>query len=155
MPTTERPGVYSSYEVESALYGRGTSPAVGLAACVTTGADAGVTAITTYAGAVAAFGAGCAMTRLIKVLLQNGAPRIIAAPVALTGSGTTAAYTAAFAELMAESGVRFMVCDSREAAVHAAMKSAIAACASERASTGWGSWSPPGTRRRSSAPPPR
>lgn len=131
MPTSERPGVYSSYEVTSALAGRGTSPAVGLAACVTTGADAGVKTITSYAGAVTTFGSECAMTKLVKILLQNGAPKIVAAPVAVTGSADTAAYTAAFALLMAESAVRYMVCDSRDADVHAAMKTAVTTCGSE------------------------
>lgn len=42
-------------------------------------------------------------------------------------AGAAAAYTAAFAVLMGESAVQYMICDSRLAAVHAALKAAIAA----------------------------
>lgn len=51
----------------------------------------------------------------------------MAIPSAVGASATTENYAAAFAALMQESSVKYMVCGSRDAAVHAAMKSAIAA----------------------------
>lgn len=132
MSTNERPGVYTSYEVTSALVGSGSGGAVGLAACAASGTTSTVTELATYAEAAAAFGEDCTMTALVRVLLKNGAPKIFAVPV-LVGSGpaTTEQYEAAFAVLMTQSAVRYMVCDSRDAAVHQAMASAIADCDSE------------------------
>ncbi|NCB51061.1 MAG: phage tail sheath protein [Clostridia bacterium] len=132
MSTSERPGVYTSYEVTSTLCGTGSGKAVGLAACAASGTVSEVTAITSYAGAVAAFGADCNMTKLIKVLIQNGAPKIIAVPVIVgEGTPTTAQYEAAFAVLMAESAVGYMICDSRDQAVHLALEEAIETSDSE------------------------
>ncbi|MEG1633334.1 MAG: phage tail sheath protein [Oscillospiraceae bacterium] len=132
MSANERPGVYTSYRVSSTLAGRAGNGAVGLAACVASGTVGQATELNTYAEAVAAYGENCAMTKLVKVLFQNGAPKIIATPV-LAGSGTAtgAAYTAAFALLMTKNEVRCMVCDSREASVHALLKNAIEGAASE------------------------
>ena len=132
MSANERPGVYTSYQVTSTLAGSGSGGAVGLAACAGSGTVGQITEIGTYAEAVAAYGES-SMARLIKVLLLNGAARVIATPV-LAGSGTasTANYTAAFGVLMGSGAVRYMVCDSRDAAVHAAMKSAVAGAESEQ-----------------------
>jgi phage tail sheath gpL-like len=67
------------------------------------------------------------MAELVRILLANGASRVFASPVRTDGGAcTTEDYAAAFAVLMGERAVRYMVCDSADAAVHAAMKSAIA-----------------------------
>jgi phage tail sheath gpL-like len=129
----ERPGVYTSYQVTSTLTGKGSGGAVGLAACAAAGTVGQLTEITAYAQAIAAYGEGSAMAKLIRVLLLGGAAKVIATPV-LVGSGTatTANYTAAFAVLMQNSAVRYMVCDSRDAAVLGAMKTAITGADSEK-----------------------
>ena len=132
MSSSERPGVYTSYQVTSVLAGKSGGGAVGLAACAAAGTVGQAVTLRSWAQAVSAFGEDCSLTRLVKVLLLNGAGSVIAVPV-LVGSGTatTAAYSAAFAVLMGQSAVRYMVCDSRDAAVHGAMKTAIASAASE------------------------
>lgn len=122
MSINERPGVYTSYEVSSAVSGRSGGKAVGLAA-QGAGAAGEVTVLTSYAQAVSAFGSGSNAAELARILLENGASRVIATPVA---SGAAAEdYAAAFAALMGQSAVSLMVCDSRLAGVHAAMKAAI------------------------------
>lgn len=132
MSTNERPGVYTFYEVTSTLTGTGSGKAVGIAACAASGAVSEATALTSYAEAAGAFGADCNMTKLIKVLFQNGAPKVVAVPV-LAGEGTplTADYETAFAVLMAESAVGYVICDSRDQAVHLALEEALEACDSE------------------------
>lgn len=127
MSVNERPGVYSSYEVTSALTGRAGGGVVGLAAVSEGGTAATAVSVTSGAQAVSAFGADCDMTKLIKILLANGANRVVAVPAAAGASATasTADYAAAFALLMAEPAVSYMVCGSRDAAVLAAMKTAI------------------------------
>ena len=120
MSTNERPGVYTSYEVDSGLRGTGAGGAVGLAAAATSGTAGTVTAITDYLSALTAFGS-CNMTELVRILLENGAPVVYCCPVA--GSD----YATAFHALMAEESIRFMVCDSRSAAVHATLLATIEA----------------------------
>ena len=128
MSIYERPGVYTSYQVSSAVSGRSAGGAVGLAAAAASGTAGAVTEVTSYAQAVSAFGAGSHMAELVRILLQNGAARVFAVPVRTDGAAASAGdYSAAFAVLMGESAVKYMVCDSRDGAVHAELKSAIAA----------------------------
>jgi len=119
MSTHVRPGVYTSYEVEGGLRGRSGGSPVGLAASATTGTAGTVTAVTSYAEAVTAFGGGN-LPSLVKTLLENGAPAVYCCPV------SAGDYDTAFAALMAVPEIRFMVCDSRDAAVHGKLKTAIA-----------------------------
>jgi phage tail sheath gpL-like len=127
MSVNEIPGVYSSYEVSSALTGSSVGGVVGHAALAASGTAGQAVSVTSYTQAVSAFGAECDMAKLVKLLLANGAARVVAVPAAVGASATTENYAAAFAALMQESSVKYMVCGSRDAAVHAAMKSAIAA----------------------------
>ena len=120
MSVSERPGVYTSYEVSGGLRGGSGGGAVGLAAAAGRGTAGTVTAVTDQAGAISAFGSGN-MLRLTALLLENGASAVYCCPV--TGGD----YAAAFAALCAVPEIRYMVCDSRDAAVHAAMKTAIEA----------------------------
>lgn len=129
MSENVRPGVYTSYEVTSTLAAAGSGGAVGIAARTAAGAAGQVHAITDYAAAADAFGADCPMTRLVRVLLQNGAPKILA--VSAGDTGGEADYAAAFAALMRESAVRYMICDTRDPAAHALLLSAIAGAESE------------------------
>jgi phage tail sheath gpL-like len=128
MSINERPGVYTSYEVSSAVSGRSGGGVVGLAASALSGTAGTAAAVTSYPQAAAAFGAGSNMAALVKILLENGASRVAAVPVRTDGgTGTVQEYAAAFETLMGDAAVKFMVCDSQDAAVHAAMKAAIAA----------------------------
>lgn len=127
MATNERPGVYSSVEVSSALSGTGSGKTVGIAAAAATGQKGVCTEITSYAEALSLYGPDCTMTKLIKILLLNGAARIIAAPVSVGAVPETSDYVLAFGALMEKETVTLMTCDSREAAVFSAMKQAIEA----------------------------
>jgi len=80
--THERPGVYSVYGASSLVRGSGGRKTVGLAV-INTKAKAGVIqTITSYEGAVSAFGSQADsqdMAELIRVLLLNGAAAVAAA----------------------------------------------------------------------------
>ena len=123
MTDTQRPGVFSSYEVTSTISGSGRGGAVGIVAQVPEGSEAHIRKIDSYASAVSAFGAECSLTKLVKVLLLNGASSIVASPVeAETGISD---YSEAFERLKADETVRLIMCDSHSAEVHAAMKQSI------------------------------
>lgn len=125
MATNERPGVYSTVEVSSTLSSAGTGKTVGIAAVSEKGTKGICTSVTSYGEAVSLYGSDCSLTKLIKVLLLNGAATIVAVPAAVSAEASTADYTAAFAALMEKENVTIMVCDSRSADVYNAMKTAI------------------------------
>ena len=114
----ERPGVYTAYEVASVLAGKGSGGAVGIAAQAASGTAMEAVVLTTYAQAASAFGTDCNLTKLIKILIQNGAPKIVAVPVKIGEDASSVDYEAAFGILMTHSQVKYMVCDSRDGAVH-------------------------------------
>ena len=118
MSANERPGVYTSYEVNSSLSAYGSGGAVGLAAAAASGTAGEVVTVTSHAEAVAAFGSGN-MTELVKNLLKNGAPVVYAVRV------VSSDYDTAFAALMGQTAIKYMLCDSHDATVHAKMKNAI------------------------------
>ncbi len=125
MSVNERPGVYSSYEVSSALYGNGGGRAVGVAACSAGGTKGAVQQVSNYTAAAAAYGPESNLTKLIKILLQNGVSAVYAVPVAVNGAAGKTEYTAAFTALMEIPEIGYMICDSREQEIHGAMLSAI------------------------------
>ena len=125
MAINERPGVYSSVEVSSILSGSSTGKTVGLAAVSASGSKGVCTSISSYGEAVSLYGADCSLTKLIRILLLNGAAAIEAVPVSVGAAAVTADYTAAFAALMGKEDVTIMLCDSRDDAVFSEMKTAI------------------------------
>ena len=118
MNVSERPGVYTSYEVSSSVSAYGSGGAVGLAAESLSGEAGQCVTLSSYAEALSAFGGGD-LPELARVLLLNGAPVIYAARA---GDG---GYERAFGALMDAAAVKYMVCGSRDAAVHARLKNAI------------------------------
>lgn len=125
MSVNEKPGVYSSYEVTSALYGSGVGRAVGVAAIASSGTKGVVTAFSGYAKAAALYGPSSNLSRLVKTLLENGAPMIYAVPVVTSGTASEGDYAAAFGALMEESSIGYMICDSQSTQIHKAMRDAI------------------------------
>ena len=117
----ERPGVYSAYEISSVIRAGSRSGVVALAAVSTGGTAGELCSLTSYSQAVEAFGQEDPMTLLAKLLLANGAARVLAVPVAEGGS-----YEAAFSLLAAQEGVKVMVCDSQDLAVQQALGAAVA-----------------------------
>ena len=100
--THERPGVYSEYDASSVVQGRQGRKMVGMAAIHAT-APAGVPqTVTSYEGALIAFGStgGQDMTELIRLALKNGATGVVAVPVA-DEEGYEAAASAARRERIA------------------------------------------------------
>ena len=119
----ERPGVYSSYDASSVIRGGRTARVVGVAAKSAAGTANKPVRLTSYEAGVKAFGEDPAgtpgMSALLRLLYLNGATTVVAVAV----SGTD--YAGAFAALEAEESVRIVICDSGEAAVHAALKSSV------------------------------
>lgn len=128
MAISERPGIYSSVEVSSALSGTGGGKTVGVAACASDGTKGECRSISSFGEAAATFGADCALTRLVKVLFENGAAAVQAVPAAVNAAATTADYREAFAELSTKEDVTILICDSSEAEVFSEMKDSIAGC---------------------------
>ena len=116
----QRPGVYSAYEISSVIRSGSRSGVAALAA-VSIGGKAGeLYSLTSYSQAVEAFGQGDGMTLLTKLLLANGAARVLAVPVKSGGS-----YDAAFSLLASQEGVKVMVCDSEDLTVHQALREVV------------------------------
>lgn len=126
MPTNQRPGVYTSYEVSSAIAGGSGSKTVGIAAAADSGTAGQCYYLNTYTQAVEIFGGESAMTRLVKLLFLNGAPKVIASPVDGSGNAGAADYASAFELMQSISEIGVLVCDTADAAVHTAMRTSIA-----------------------------
>ena len=127
MTDHERPGVYSSYDASAVVSGSGAGKIVGLVgvgACEEMGT---VVPISRQEEAVSAFGAGTALTELVRLLLLNGASAVRA--VAVTG---TEDYAAAFAALEGEEDVSIVVCDSEVLTVQQALRDSVAAASQAR-----------------------
>ena len=120
MSTNERPGVYTTYEISGGLRGNLGGSTVGLAAAATAGTAGTVVTVTDEAAARSAFTGGN-LPELVGILLRNGAAAVRCCPV------EDGDYETAFAALMAEEDVKFMVCDSRSATMHGQMCDAIEA----------------------------
>lgn len=116
----ERPGVYSAYEVSSVLRSVDRNGTAALAAVSAGGTVGELYALTSYSQAVEAFGREDGMTLLAKLLLANGAARVLAVPVAEGGS-----YDGAFSLLAAQEGVKVMVCDSQDLTVQQALRETV------------------------------
>lgn len=118
--THERPGVYSVYAASaavSAAAGQGVTAVVGKSNGGTVGA---LYDIGSYAQAVEAFGQDDGLTELIRILLVNGAGRVLAVPVK-----ETADYADAFAVLAGQEDGKVVVCDSGELTVQKALRDSV------------------------------
>ena len=116
--THERPGVYSTYDASAAISG-GSGRLVGLAAVNTKAAANEVKIVTSYDGAVNAFGQGT-MAELIRLALKNGAGSAAAVPIA-SGAG----YGDGFAALEGMEDITAVICDSTDGDVQKAMKESV------------------------------
>ncbi len=125
----QRPGVYSVYDASSAVSGRRGGKAAGVAAvCTAAGVTAGkVYDITSLDQAEAAFGAGEVMTKLVRLLMRNGAGRVYAVPVA-SASG----YETAFGVLEKIEEIAVVVCDSADVTVQQKLKASVMAASAAR-----------------------
>lgn len=117
--THERPGVYSVYTASAAVSGGARRGTAAIAAQSGGGTAGTVYSITSYAQAAEAFGDSDGLTTLVKLMLANGAGKVLAVPV----SGT--AYAAAFALLAEQEDVEVVVCDSTDLAVQQALRASV------------------------------
>ena len=127
--THERPGVYSEYDASSVVQGRQGRKMVGMAAIHAT-APAGVPqTVTSYEGALIAFGStgGQDMTELIRLALKNGAAGVVAVPVA-----DEEGYEAACAALAAMDDIGVVICDSVDREVQQSLRDSAAAASAAR-----------------------
>lgn len=130
----ERPGVYSSYDASSIVSGSAAGKTVGVAA-IAAGGDAGeVITLHSYAEGLSTFGEDAehapGMAAMLKLLFCNGAGCVKA--VAVADTGTVSDYEAAFDLLGEEEEIGIVVCDSTNAAVHAALAQNVAAASEAR-----------------------
>jgi phage tail sheath gpL-like len=125
MAYSERPGVYSSVDVSSALIGSGTGCAVGVAAGAEKGEAGKAVAIASYAEAVSKFGEESEIATLVKILFLNGAPRVYAAAAAVGEEADRKGYSAAIAALMDVDDIGVMLCKAQDEQVHSDLKTAL------------------------------
>ncbi|MDO4749593.1 MAG: phage tail sheath subtilisin-like domain-containing protein [Eubacteriales bacterium] len=125
--SNERPGVYSYCTVSSSLTSASRGAVIGIAACALTGSALTVSSIDSWNDAVSLFGENSNLARLIKVLFRNGAASVRAVPAAVgeNPSPSVQDYSSAFQSLITDPNIRIMICDSRAADVHSAMRSLI------------------------------
>ena len=121
----ERPGVYSDYEASSVTATAAASMVVGVAAAAD--ADPGLYTLTSYGAAAAAFGENSELTQLCRLLYQNGAGTVLAAPVTASGN-----YAAALARITDQHQARLLVIGSGTAADQQTLLEAVQASTAAR-----------------------
>lgn len=123
----ERPGVYSAYTATAAAQ-RGNRRGVAAVVAVSQKGTAGTLyALGSYRQAAEAFGAEDGLTALVKLLLANGAARVLAVPVADENG-----YEAAFALVQEQEGVNVVICDSEKLAVQQKLRDSVMSASAER-----------------------
>ena len=124
----QRPGVYSVYRAASGLSGRRGRGMAGVVAVCTAKGEAGtVYPLNSLEEAAAAFGQGETLTRLAGLLLQNGAARVYAVPVA-----GEEGYAAAFAALEKVEELAVICCDSTALAVQQSLRDSVKSASENR-----------------------
>lgn len=123
----ERPGVYSAYTATAAAQ-RGNRRGVAAVVAVSRKGTAGTLyALGSYRQAAETFGAEDGLTALVKILLANGAARVLAVPVA-----EESGYAAAFALVQEQEGVNVVACDSEKLAVQQKLRDSVMSASAER-----------------------
>ena len=123
----ERPGVYSAYTATAAAQ-RGNRRGVAAVVAVSQKGTAGTLyALGSYRQAAETFGAEDGLTALVKLLLANGAARVLAVPVANENG-----YEAAFALVQEQEGVNVVICDSEKLAVQQKLRDSVMSASAER-----------------------
>lgn len=122
----QRPGVYSAYDASSVVSGSGAGKQVGLVAVNAKAAANEVKIVTSYDGAMNAFGQGT-MAELVRLALKNGAGAVAAVPIA-GGEG----YADGFAALEGLEDITAVICDSTDGDVQKAMKQSVETASANR-----------------------
>ena len=123
----ERPGVYSDVDA-SRIYASGISTkVVGLVGL--SEAERGLYTVTDSRSGAETFGVQSQLGRMLQLCYQNGAGTVICSPV-ITDSES--GWTSAINLLIAEHKCSYICVGSDQAAVHAALKTAVEAASKER-----------------------
>ncbi len=125
--TSERPGVYTSYQASNLTYSRNTRGIVGLVAIAKSGTANQVYSVSSALEAKSIFG-DSPMSRIVTVLFQNGVSEIKAVPLLTNSDGNAPSsldYGNAFDLLVAIDEVQILLCDSNVSPVHTEMKNSI------------------------------
>lgn len=133
MTKHERPGVYSSYDASSVVSAGAGAKTVGVAARAVKGDVGAVATLTGYAEGVNTFGedmGAAGMSEILRLLFLNGVAKVAAVRVA--DEGAISDYKAGFEALGGAEDVRIVVCDSTEAAVHQALRTAVETSSARR-----------------------
>ncbi|MEG2454761.1 MAG: phage tail sheath subtilisin-like domain-containing protein [Oscillospiraceae bacterium] len=123
----EKPGVYSVYEASAIINGAGGAKTVAAVALCDRGTAGTVYPILKLAEAETTFGKDSAMTELIRLLLQNGAAKVMAVPVAAESG-----YKAAFDAVAAVEEVSIVLCDSTTLTVQQGLRASVDAASQAR-----------------------
>lgn len=116
----QRPGVYSVYDAFSAAGARAGGGNAAAAAVCPKGTAGHVYEVTGPGQAESLFGASESLTGLVKLLLENGAAKVYAVPVAAEEG-----YAAAFAALEKVEDVAAVVCGSTGLTVEQALRDSV------------------------------
>lgn len=125
--TSERPGVYVSYQASNVNYSENKKGVVGLVAVSAKGNAGQVYTVNSYLEARSLFG-DSPMSRLSNILFQNGVAEIRAVPLFNDSNGTAPSsltYANAFKLLAVLDEVKILLCDTFSSAVHNEMKNII------------------------------
>lgn len=122
----ERPGVYSSYEASSLTAASMGGGKVAVVAAVSAGSTGlkDVYQWTSYSKAAADVG-DCALSRMVQVVIRNGAGTVYGVPAGET-------YDAAFAAAAALEDVSVVVCDSTNLQVQKSLRDMVQECSGAR-----------------------
>ena len=125
--THERPGVYSVYAASAVVSGAARRGWAAVAARSQGGTPGKLYDLGRYEEAETTFGKEDALTALVKLLMANGAARVLAVP-----GEEEADYPAAFALLGEQESVKVVVCDSQTLSVQQALRDQVLADAQVR-----------------------
>ena len=127
----ERPGVYSAYDASAVVTAGRGSKTVGVAARAARGTVGEAVTITGYAAGVAVFGEDTTpgMSTILRLLFANGTATVVAVRVADTGAVSD--YQAAF-DALGKKEMQIVVCDSADAAVQQALRTAVETASAQR-----------------------
>lgn len=129
MTSHERPGVYSSYDASTLVTGNEGAKMVGVAVLSTKGTAGTVQIYTSYDAAAADLGETDRLTKLIRILLKNGAAGVAAVPVA---EESLEQYQAAFTALSGVEEAKILVCDSTDQEIQQALRDSVKAASLAR-----------------------
>ncbi|MDE6107227.1 MAG: phage tail sheath subtilisin-like domain-containing protein [Oscillospiraceae bacterium] len=130
----QRPGVYSVYDASSAVSGRTSGRAVGVAAISAKGKVGEVNVFHSYEEALGVYTPKETMSELVSLLFQNGAAQVYAVSVAHSEETDTLLenYKAAFGLLEKVEDLAVVLCDSENTAVQKALQESVKSAAESR-----------------------